>query len=136
MHFPSSLPEHEQHRYENGTLHLSVPSTSTMMSSSLDSISEVDYMSPLGHSFPRDDIPFMHSPTGMFEHYQPQSPMVTQTPVSAIMIEQPRPPTSCPSLAYGTSEHSSSLHSHIDNYDAQMSHKLMQDCESIGESNQ
>ncbi|KAH8908586.1 hypothetical protein BR93DRAFT_864220, partial [Coniochaeta sp. PMI_546] len=130
MHFPSSLPENEGHRYQNGNLHLSVPSTSTMLSSSMDSISEVDYMSPLAHSFPRDDLPFMHSPT-IFEHFQPQSPPVTQSPVSAIMIEQPRPPTSCPSLVYGTSEHSSSLQSHMDNYDAQLSHKFMQDNESL-----
>jgi hypothetical protein len=134
LHFPSSLPENEGHRYQSGNLHLSVPpSTSTMLSSSMDSISEVDYMSPLAHSFPRDDIPFMHSPTAMFDHFQPQSPPLTQTPTSAIMIEQPRPPTSCPSLVYGTSEHSSSLHSHMDGYDAQISRKLMHDCESLGE---
>jgi hypothetical protein len=133
MHFPRSMSESEgHHRYHNGNLHLSVPGSSAMMSSSMDSISEVDYMSPLAHSFPRDDIPFMHSPTVMFEHFQPQSPPVTQSPVSAMMIEQPRPPTSCPSLVYGTSEQSSSLHSHMDSYDAQISHKLMQDCESLG----
>jgi hypothetical protein len=134
LHFQSSLPENESHRYQNGTLHLSVPpSTSAMLSTSMDSISEVDYMSPLAHSFPRDDNPFMQSPTVMFEHFQPQSPPVTQPATSAIMIEQPRPPTSCPSLVYGTSEHSSSLHSHMDSYDAQISHKLMHDCESLGE---
>ncbi|KAB5545702.1 fungal-specific transcription factor domain-containing protein [Coniochaeta sp. 2T2.1] len=131
MHFPSSLPENDGHRYQTSApLHLSVPSTSAMMSSSMDSISEVDYMSPMAHSFPRDDNPFMNSPT-MFEHFQPQSPPVTQTPVSAIMIEQPRPPTSCPSLVYGTSEHSSSLQSHMDNFDAQISHKFMHDNESL-----
>ncbi|KAB5547331.1 fungal-specific transcription factor domain-containing protein [Coniochaeta sp. 2T2.1] len=80
--------------------------------------------------FNPDDNLFMNSPT-MFEHFQPQSPPVTQTPVSAIMIEQPRPPTSCPSLVYGTSEHSSSLQSHMDNFDAQISHKFMHDNESL-----
>ena len=133
MHFPSSLQENDGHRYQSSAaLHLSVPSTSAMMSSSMDSISEVDYMSPLAHSFPRDDNLFMNSPT-VFEHFQPQSPPATQTPVSAIMIEQARPPTSCPSLVYGTSEHSSSLQSHMDSFDAQISHKFMHDNESLGE---
>lgn len=134
VHFPSSLPENEGHRYADGNLHLSIPSgASNLLSSSMDSISEVDYMSPLAHSFPRDDVPFMQSQVAMFDHFQPQSPPVSQTPTSAIMIEQPRTATSCPSLVYATSEHSSSLQSHMDSYEAQMSHKLMQDCESLGE---
>lgn len=134
VHFPSSLPENEGHRYPDGSLHLSVPpGASTLLSSSIDSINEVDYMSPLAHSFPRDDVHFMQSPTAMFDHFQPQSPPVTQTPTSAIMIDQPRPPTSCPSLVYATSDHSSSLQSQMDSYEAQISHKLMHDCESLGE---
>lgn len=131
-HFPSNMSASEgHHQYQNGNLHLTVPGTNGMLATSVDSISEVDYMSPLAHSFPRDDISFIHSPTAMYESFQPHGSPVTQTPVSAMMIEPLKAPTSCPSLAYCPSEPSSGLQSHVDNYDAQLSHKLMQGCESL-----
>lgn len=131
--FSSSLPADEGHRYQSRPVHLSVSATAEMLPPSIDSVSDVDYMSPLAHSFPRDDIPFLHSPALMYDGFQGHGSPIPQSPVAAIMIESSRAPTSCPSLVYTPSEPSSSLHSHVDNYDAQISHKLLQDCDSMGE---
>lgn len=138
MQFHNSLPESQGQRFHP----MSLPTNGhgPMLSTSMDTISEVDYMSPISHSFPRDDNPFLHHQHDtqplVFENYHPHSPPVDPSPVTAMMIQQPRPQTSCPSLVYGTSEPSSSSlhsHSHLENYGAaQMDHKMMQDCDSIG----
>ncbi|KAI0016235.1 fungal-specific transcription factor domain-containing protein [Xylariomycetidae sp. FL0641] len=88
------------------------------LSSSIDSLSDMDYaLSPMAHSFPREDMPaFVHSPTLMYENYTGQSSPVPQSPASAMMIDQ-RAPTSCPSLVYAPSEHSSSLSSQHDSFE-------------------
>jgi hypothetical protein len=135
IQFQSSMPDNEGQRFQP----MSLPSNGPMLASPMDTISEVDYMSPLSHSFPRDDHPFMQqNQTIMFENYHAHSPPVNPSPVTAMMIEQPRPPTGCPSLVYGTSEPSSSSlhshsHSHLENYGAQLDHKLMQDCDGLRE---
>jgi len=105
------------------------------LSSSMDSLSDVDYMSPMNHAFSREEVPFVHSPTILYDNFTGQSSPVPQSPISAMMIEQRGAPTSCPSLIYAPSDHSSSLHSHTDNLDAQLSSKLLQDCESLGKLN-
>jgi hypothetical protein len=131
MQFQVSLPEHDGHRFQS----MSLPGNGAMLPSPMDTISEVDYMSPISHSFPRDDHPYLQNQTVMFESYHPQSPPVNPSPVSAMLIEQSRPPTSCPSLIYGTSEPSSSSlhsHSHLESYSTQLDQKLMQDCDSLG----
>lgn len=115
-----------------------VSSPTEMMGASMDGMSDVDYMSPMAHSFHRDDIPsFLHSPTVMYDSYSGHGSTLPQSPTAAIMIEQPRgAPTSCPSLAYTPSEPASSLHSHlshVETLESQLSRKLAQDMDMFGQ---
>jgi hypothetical protein len=133
--FSTSLPTTDaSHRFPSRAFHLPMSGSGDALSTSIDSMSEADYMSPLTHSFPREDIAFAtHTPSFMYDHFQGHTSPVTQTTVSAIMIEPQRPPLpSCPSLVYSPSEHSSSLPSHLDNYDAQLSHKLVHEVDALG----
>ncbi|KAK3373588.1 fungal-specific transcription factor domain-containing protein [Lasiosphaeria ovina] len=120
-------------RYHGGSSHMAVSSPCEMIGTSMDAMSDVDYMSPIAHSFPRDDIPaYLHSPNIIYEGFPTHGPPIPQSPVAAIMIEQPRAPTSCPSLVYTPSEPASSLRSHMshaDSLEAQLSRKMPQDCE-------
>lgn len=124
-------------RYQSRQIHASVPPPGDMLPPMMDSITEVNFMSPLDSSFRREDMHFIHSPTIMYENTYPghSSPVpVPQSP--AIMMESQRVPTTCPSLVYSPSEpssslHSSSLHSHVENgFDAQISSKMM-DCDAL-----
>ncbi|OTA98626.1 hypothetical protein M426DRAFT_69404 [Hypoxylon sp. CI-4A] len=100
------------------------------LSSSVDSLSDVDYtLSPMVHTYQREEIPFVHSPTLMYENYTGQNSPVPQSP-APIMIDQ-RAPTSCPSLVYAPSEPSSSLGSHHDSYEPQMAHRLVADSDNL-----
>lgn len=103
------------------------------LSSSVDTLSDVDYtLSPLSQ-FSRDELPYMHSPTLMYDSYSGHGSPVPQSPVSAIMIDQ-RAPTSCPSLVYAPSEPSSSLGSHHDGFEHQMNHaRLLSDADTLSE---
>ncbi len=101
------------------------------LSSSLDSLSEVDYLSPMTAAFSREEVPFMHSPTVMYDTYTGNSSPMPNSPITAMMIEQRAPPTSCPSLIYAPSEQSSSLQSHGEHFDAQLGSKMLQECESL-----
>ncbi|KAI0123049.1 fungal-specific transcription factor domain-containing protein [Xylariales sp. AK1849] len=120
LSYPTSLAGHEHpkmHRLNTSLGHF--PIINDGLSSSVDSLSDVDYtLSPLSQ-FSRDELPYMHSPTLMYESYTGHSSPVPQSPVSAIMIDQ-RAPTSCPSLVYAPSEPSSSLGSHHDGFEHQM----------------
>lgn len=104
------------------------------LSSSIESLSDADYLSPLSHTFSRDDLPFVHSPSVMYaESYAGTNSPVPQSPVSAMMIDHQRAPTSCPSLVYAPSEPSSSLHSHhMDAFEAHLSNRMME-YEPLGE---
>lgn len=138
--FTSSMaPPHEPPRYSAATLHIPVSAPCDMLGTSMDSLSEVDYMSPLAHSFPREEItsPFLHSPTVLFDSFPSHNSPAPQSPATAIMIEQTRAPTSCPSLVYCPSEPSSSIHSHgshVDSIEAHLSRKVTQDCDIFGET--
>ncbi|KAK3951460.1 fungal-specific transcription factor domain-containing protein [Pseudoneurospora amorphoporcata] len=130
--FTSPMSPHDGPGYPGRSMSLS-------MASHMDSISEADYMSPIAHSFPRDDISYihspLHSPTVMYDSYPGHGSPVQHTPPSAIMIEPHRPPTSCPSLGYSPSEPASSLPSrvsHVDNLEAQLSRKMAQECDVFG----
>ncbi|KAJ2906653.1 hypothetical protein MKZ38_000908 [Zalerion maritima] len=115
------------------TTHLShIPVTSEALSSSVDSLSDVDYMSPLSHSFSREDLPFVHSPGVMYESYTSHSSPVPQSPVSTVFIEHRPAPTSCPSLAYAPSEPGSNMNSSVETYDSSLAQKVMSDCDSLG----
>ncbi|KAK1760672.1 heme-responsive zinc finger transcription factor HAP1 [Echria macrotheca] len=130
-HIP--FPTDDGPRFPGRSLPLPVSSPGEMMGTHMDAMSDIEYMSPMAHSFPRDDLPpFLHSPTVMYDSYPTHASPIPQSPVSAIMIEQPRAPTSCPSLAFSPSEPASSLHSHlshVDTLESQLSRKLVQECD-------
>ncbi|KAJ4306481.1 hypothetical protein N0V88_001284 [Collariella sp. IMI 366227] len=136
--FSSSMPTNDGSRYLPRPLHIPVSSPGDMMpremvQSPIDAMSDVDYMSPLGQSFPREDVPsYIHSPI-VYESYPSHASPVPQSPVAAMMIEQSRAP--CPSLVYTPSEPASSLHSHlshVESMETQLSRKLPNDCDVLG----
>ncbi|KZL86724.1 fungal transcriptional regulatory protein [Colletotrichum incanum] len=128
--YSSSMPS-DGPNYRKLGAHLGPIPISGALSSSLDSVSDADYMSPMSHSYSRDDIPFLHSPNVMYDGYSTHGSPVPQSPISAILIDQRGAPTSCPSLVYAPSEHSSSLTSHMDNFESHLSQKLMRECDTL-----
>lgn len=137
--FSSSMTTSDTSRFLPRPLHIPASSPGDMMPrdmihTPIDSMSDVDYMSPLGHSFPREEVPaYIQSPM-VYESYPSHASPIPQSPVAAMMIEQSRPPVSCPSLVYAPSEHASSLHSHlshVDSLEAQLSRKLPHDCDVL-----
>lgn len=131
MPFSASLPS-DNMRY--GKLSHGMGHADHQLSSSIESISDMEYhLSPMSHSFPRDEIPFLHSPTVLYDSFTGHnSPAVPPSPLAAMIMEQRNAPTSCPGLVYAPSEQSSSLHSHPETFEAQLSSKLLLDCDSIG----
>ncbi|KAK4104742.1 hypothetical protein N658DRAFT_492835 [Parathielavia hyrcaniae] len=138
--FSSNMAANDTSRFGLRPLHIPVSSPGDMMQREMmhtpvDAMSDVDYMSPLGHSFPREELPaYLHSPM-VYESFPSHAEPVPQSPVAAMMIEQPRPPASCPSLVYSPSEPASSLHSHFshaDSLEAQLSRKMPQECDVLG----
>ncbi|KAK4164263.1 fungal-specific transcription factor domain-containing protein [Cladorrhinum sp. PSN259] len=102
----------------------------------LDAMSDVDYMSPMAHSFPRQDVPeYLHSPI-IYEGFPTHSSPAPQSPPAAMMIESPRgTAAACPSLVYAPSEPASSLQSHmshVESLEAQLSRKMQHDCDVLG----
>ncbi|KDN63083.1 hypothetical protein CSUB01_00157 [Colletotrichum sublineola] len=128
--YSNSLPNDGPNYRKLGS-HLGPIPISGALSSSLDSVSDADYLSPMSHSYSRDDIPFLHSPNVMYDGYSTHGSPVPQSPISAILINQRGVPTSCPSLVYAPSEHSSSLTSHMDNFESHLSQKLMRECDTL-----
>ncbi|KAI2641748.1 fungal-specific transcription factor domain-containing protein [Hypomontagnella submonticulosa] len=132
--YASNMSHHDQQRFHKlGASMGHFPIMGEPLSSSVDSLSDVDYtLSPAGHSYPsREEIPFVHSPTLMYENYNNQNSPVPQSPAAAIMIDQRAPaPTSCPSLVYAPSE-PSSLSSHPDSFEPQMAHRLVGDSDTL-----
>lgn len=129
--FSTSLPG-EGHRFPKlGPILVHGPPES--LAASIESLSDADYMSPLSNTFSRDDLPFVTSPSHMYaESYNSANSPVPQSPVSSMMMEHHRAPTSCPSLVYAPSEPSSSIHSHMDGFEAHLSNRLME-YEPLGE---
>lgn len=106
------------------------------LSSSVSSVnSDVDYMSPMSQSYPRDEMPFVHSPPLIYDNYSThQNSPVPQSPPSNLNIDHSRAPTSCPSLVYTPSDHGAGLTSHhIDVFESQISSKMMRGCDSLSE---
>ncbi len=141
--FSSSMTASDSSRYLPRPLHIPIPASSPgdmmhrdMIQTPIDTMSDVDYMSPLGHSFPREDVPaYIQSPM-IYESYPTHASPIPHSPVAAMMIEHSRPQGSCPSLVYAPSEHASSLHSHlshVDSLEAQLSRKLPHECDVLGE---
>ncbi len=90
------------------------------LSSSVDSLSEVDYLSPMSQTYSREDMPaYGHSPNVMYDGFSGHQPSpVTRSPPPTLLIDTRRVGTSCPSLMYGPSDTSSSLNSHLDPFEA------------------
>lgn len=130
--YAGSMGVHDQSRYHKLSTSMNhFPIMGDSLGSSVESLSEVDYnLSPPGHSYPREEIPFVHSPTLVYENYATQNSPVSQSSAAAIMIDQ-RAPTSCPSLVYTPSEPSSSLSSHPDSFEPHMSHRLVADSDAL-----
>lgn len=96
-------------------------------------VSEVDYLSPMSHSYQREDIPYLHSPNVVYDPYSNHGSPIPHSPGATLLLDS-RAPTSCPGLVYATSEPSSSLTSHMDNYEAQLSQKLLRECDPLSTS--
>lgn len=103
------------------------------LSSSIDSLSEADYMSPLSNTFSRDDLPFVASPTHIYaESYHSANSPVPQSPVASMLLDHhQRAPTSCPSLVYAPSEPASSIGSFEPQH--HLSTRLNMEYEPLGE---
>ncbi|KAL2119220.1 hypothetical protein VTJ04DRAFT_6180 [Mycothermus thermophilus] len=122
--FSPAIPT-ETSRFAPAPRALHIPTTTAqelmqrdLIHTPIDAMSDVDYMSPMSHSFPRDDVPpYIHSPV-VYEGFPTHASPIPQSPVAAMMIEQSRPPPPCPSLVYAPSETSSSLHSHFSHVEA------------------
>ncbi|KAK4155953.1 fungal-specific transcription factor domain-containing protein [Chaetomidium leptoderma] len=137
--FSSNMTTNGNSRFSPRPLHIPVTSPGDMMQremmqTPIDPMSDMDYMSPLGHSFPREEMPsFIHSPM-VYENFPSHASPVPQSPVAAMMIEHTRAPGPCPSLGYAPSEPASSLHSHlshVDSLEAQLSRKMPHDCDVL-----
>ena len=83
---------------------------------SLSAYAESDYASPISHSFPTEDGPFLHSPAPMYHSFSSRNPVTDHSPLSTMMVDS-RGPTSCPEHFYPHSEMSSSISSHQGLYD-------------------
>ncbi|KAL1841705.1 hypothetical protein VTJ49DRAFT_6679 [Mycothermus thermophilus] len=137
--FSPAIPTPETTRFPPRPLHIPTTTAGDMMQRELiqtpiDTMSDVDYMSPMNHSFPRDDMPsYIHSPV-VYEGFPTHASPIPQSPVAAMMIEQSRPPAPCPSLVYAPSETSSSLHSHfshVESLEAQLSRRMPHECDVL-----
>lgn len=102
------------------------------LSSSVSSVnSDMEYMSPMSQSYPRDEVPFVNSPGLVYDNYSThQNSPVPQSPPSSITIDHSRAPTSCPGLVYTPPEATSGLTSHhLDVFESQISPKMMRECD-------
>ncbi|CAM1508134.1 Fc.00g049820.m01.CDS01 [Cosmosporella sp. VM-42] len=126
VHSPDTTPKYHPK--------FTLPLVTEGLSSSVDSLSEVDYMSPMSQSYQREEIPYAHSPSLMYESYNAGhcSPG-PQSPPTSLYMDQSRTtaPTSCPSLVYAPSEPCSSIHSHLDPFEAQQNQKYVRDCDAL-----
>ena len=121
IHSPDVTP-----KYSRFPFPLVTDNLSSAMGSVESVTSDVDYISPISQSYPREEIPFMHSPTVMYAK--------KATPrACGLTVDFTRAPTSCPSLVYAPSEASSSLHSQIDVFDSHLSHKIMHQADHFSE---
>ncbi|OAA36263.1 Zn(2)-C6 fungal-type DNA-binding domain protein [Metarhizium rileyi] len=109
-----------------------LPLITDSLSSSVDSVSDVDYLSPLSQTYSRDEMPFGSGSSVMYDGYGGhQQSSASQSPSSGLVLDHTSVPTSCPGLIYTVSEHSSSINLHLDPFDTHLSHKLMRECDSL-----
>ena len=107
------------------------------LSSSVDSLSEVDYMSPLSQGYSRDDMPpFGHSPTVGYDGFpiHHQTSPISRSPPPTLLLDTSRVSNSCGGLVYGgPSDSSSSLHSQLDHFESMRHPKSATDCDGLSE---
>lgn len=126
MHSPDTTPKYTK---------FNLPLVTEGLSSSVESLSEVDYMSPMSQSYTREDFPYANSPSLMYETYPGQGSPGPHSPPTSIYLDPSRTtaPTSCPSLVYAPSEPCSSIHSGLDTFESQFNQKLIRDCDALSE---
>ncbi|KJK82797.1 hypothetical protein H634G_01934 [Metarhizium anisopliae BRIP 53293] len=123
VHSPDATPKYSK---------FPLPLITDGLSSSVDSVSDVDYLSPLSQTYSRDEMPFGSGSSVIYDGYgRNQHSPVSQSPPSGLVLDHTRVPTSCPGLVYAASEHSSSINSHLDPFDTHLSQKLMRECDSL-----
>ncbi|KAK1950852.1 hypothetical protein LY78DRAFT_708407 [Colletotrichum sublineola] len=123
----------EEPNYWGPGAHPSPIPISRALSSSLNSVSDANYLSPMNHSYSSDDIPLLHSPNVMCNSYNTHGSQMPESPISAILINQRGAPTPCPSLMYVPPEHSLRLASHMANFEGPLSQKLVWECDTLSE---
>ncbi|PHH68518.1 hypothetical protein CDD80_7461 [Ophiocordyceps camponoti-rufipedis] len=98
----------------------SMPLMTDSLSSSAESVSDVDYLSPLSQSYSRDEMPLC-----VYDGYAAsQSPPAAHSPPTTLVLGgYSRAPTSCPGLMYANSE-ASQLEAHL-------GHRLMRECDAF-----
>ncbi len=135
--YPGSLPAEPLsfHPQQHPHSHQQQLHAQQQLSVSLESLSEVDYMSPITQSMSSEDISYISSPAAMiYDNLSGHSSPVPQSPIATMMMEQRPAPTSCPGLMYAPSERDSNLaSSHPESLDVHLSAKLLQECDSMGE---
>ncbi|KAG6031513.1 hypothetical protein E4U40_007083 [Claviceps sp. LM458 group G5] len=112
----------------------------TDLSSSVDSVSEVDYLSPLDHTYSRDDMHFESGSPMIFDGYAAsQQSSVAHTSSTGLDVlddyhHQGRVPNSYPTLVYAASEQSAGLDSpHLGPFDSHLKHKPMRECDGLAQ---
>ncbi|PFH55309.1 hypothetical protein XA68_10133 [Ophiocordyceps unilateralis] len=126
-------PVHYSPEMMHSPAKFSLPLMTDSLSSSADSVSDVDYLSPLSQSYSREEMPFGGggggNPSVMYDNNYSQNSPAPHSPPPALMLDYSRAPTSCPGLIYANSEPSSSLQSHhLTQLDAHLGHRLMREC--------
>ncbi|RDA84089.1 hypothetical protein CP532_1463 [Ophiocordyceps camponoti-leonardi (nom. inval.)] len=123
---PDLMHHHHHHHHHHSPAKFSLPLMTDSLSSSTDSVSDVDYLSPLSQSYSRDDMPFGGgNGNAMYDSYS-----ASQSPPSTLVLDYSRAPTSCPGLIYAHSEPSSSLPSHHQ----LNAYRMMRECDGLGEN--
>lgn len=125
IHSPGATSSHTKH-----PLSLAMDG----LSSSVDTNSDVGYLSPLSQPYSRDEMTYGSGSSVMYDGYSrsQQSP-VEQSPPSMFMLDQTRVATACHGLNYAASEHASTISPHMDHFDTHLTHRLMQQCDGLGE---
>lgn len=104
------------------------------LSSSVDSLSEVDYLSPMSQGYSRDDMPpFGHSPTVGYDGFpiHHQNSPISRSPPPTLLLDSSR---LSGGLVYGhPSDSSSSLNSQLDHFESMRHSKSAAECDSLSE---
>lgn len=123
VHSPDGAPKYPK---------FALPLVTDGLSSSVDSVSDVDYLSPLSQSYSREEMPFGGSPAAIYDGFAAnQSSPGPQSPSPGFVLDHSRAPTSCPGFVYTPSEPRSSLTSCLDRFDAHFGSRFMRECEGL-----